>query len=69
MPENRGVSYERITNFCNCYARALADVINTKEFEALTPVLAGESKNVPASFLGKIRASETICRGGPAEPG
>jgi hypothetical protein len=56
-PENRAVSYERIAIFCNCYARAVAVVINTREFETLA-----KSKNASASLLEKMRASTTICQ-------
>jgi hypothetical protein len=56
-PENQAVSYERIASFCNCYAHAVADVINTQEFETLA-----QSKNASASLLEKMRASTTICQ-------
>jgi hypothetical protein len=59
--ENRAVVTEAIARFCFCYARALADIINADEFQALTPVIAGQSNKIPPSFLEKVKASQTIC--------
>jgi hypothetical protein len=54
-PENQGISQDRIVKFCNCYARAIADVINGQEYEAL---VAGQ---VPESFGGKVKTASTLC--------
>jgi hypothetical protein len=54
-PANQGVSQERIEKFCNCYARALADVVNGQEYEAM---VAGE---ILESFRDKAMRSRALC--------
>ena len=62
-PENHAISPEKIASFCMCYARAIANSINGEEYEAMTPVMVGKSKTLPASFLSKVKAAQLICQG------
>jgi hypothetical protein len=54
-PENKGISQELITKFCSCYARAMADIINGQEYEALA---AGE---ITDTFRKKVNSSSALC--------
>jgi hypothetical protein len=55
--ENQGISQDRIAKFCNCYARAIADIINGQEYAAL---VAGQ---VSETFRAKIKRSSDLCTG------
>ena len=54
-PANQGASQERIVKFCNCYARAIADIINGQEDEDM---VAGHA---PDSLRGNVKASTDLC--------
>jgi hypothetical protein len=60
-PANQGVSQERIVKFCNCYARAIADIINGQEYEAM---VAGQT---PDSLRGKVKTATDLCTRQSAE--
>jgi hypothetical protein len=54
-PQNQGFSQELITQFCSCYARAIADIINGQEYESLA---AGE---IADTFRKKVSSSSALC--------
>jgi hypothetical protein len=54
-PANQGISQERIAKFCNCYARAIADIINGQEYEA---AVAGQASE---SMRGKVKTAIAVC--------
>jgi hypothetical protein len=57
LPENTSLTAPELGQYCLCYGRALADIINAREFEAIT--LGGAA---PASFLQKTALSAKLCR-------
>jgi hypothetical protein len=54
-PETKAVAQDVIVKSCNCYARALADIINAQEFEALA------SGEMPDSLLKKADRASKLC--------
>jgi hypothetical protein len=52
---NQDISQERIVKFCNCYARALADIINGQEYE---DAIAGQATE---SLRGKVNRASALC--------
>jgi hypothetical protein len=54
-PESQGISQDRLAKYCTCYARAVADIINGQEYEALA---AGQ---MPESFRGNAKTASAIC--------
>jgi hypothetical protein len=57
LPENTSLTAPELGQYCLCYGRAIADIINATEFEAIT--LGGAA---PASFLEKTALSVKLCR-------
>ena len=56
-PENTILTPPELGQYCLCYGRAIADIVNAEEFEAIT--LGGAA---PASFLQKTALSAKLCR-------
>lgn len=57
LPENTSLTAPELGQYCLCYGRAIADIINATEFEAIT--IGGAA---PASFLEKTALSAKLCR-------
>jgi hypothetical protein len=55
--ENWAVSQDQIQEFCGCYARALADIIDAKDFETLT-----REGKPSATLSSKTKTASTICQ-------
>jgi hypothetical protein len=56
-PENAILTPPELGQYCLCYGRAIADVINAEELEAYT-----QGRAAPASFLQKTALSTEACR-------
>ena len=54
-PENRNLSQDQIIKFCGCYARAVADVVNGLEYEAIV------NGKILDSFRGKAKNASLLC--------
>lgn len=54
-PESRTIPQDRIVRFCDCYARAIADVVNGEEYEAM---IKGQALG---TFRDKVRAATAVC--------
>ena len=54
-PANQGILQERIAKYCNCYALALADIINGQDYEAM---VAGQ---ISESLRDKIKRASALC--------
>ena len=55
--ENTILTPAELGQYCLCYGRAIAEIINAEEFEAITL-----SRAAPASFLQKTGLSAELCR-------
>jgi hypothetical protein len=58
-PENAGLTTPELGDFCLCYGRALADQINSREFQDLD--VTGVEP-IPASLVKKTNAAAYVCQ-------
>jgi hypothetical protein len=57
LRENASLTVPELGQYCLCYGRAIADIVDATEFEAVT-----QGRAAPASFLPKTTSSAKLCR-------
>ena len=57
LPKNASYTAPELGQYCLCYGRALADIVNATELETMAV-----EKQIPASFFEKAAISDELCR-------